>query len=128
MRDGARRVGFQGAWADRPLLGYLTTERNDGIHSNMKAVSVLRNRVQLDDDSFVELVIWKLPKPLAGSTHDFKYRLALVSHGICVMRYDNEAGKGDHRHIDGREEDYEFENVEKLNRDFWLDVEQWRQR
>lgn len=94
----------------------------------MKAVSVLRNRVQLDDHSFVELVIWKLPKPLAGSAHDFKYRLALVSDGICVMRYDNEAGKGDHRHFDGHEQDYDFESVEQLHRDFWLDVEQWRQR
>ncbi len=64
----------------------------------MKAVSILRERISLDDDSFVELVVWKLPVPLAGSKHDFKYRLALVRQNICIMRYDNEAGKGDHKH------------------------------
>lgn len=93
----------------------------------MKAVSILRERVQLDDDSFVELVVWKLPRPAAGSTHDFKYRLALVSKNVCVMRYDNEAGKGDHRHTSEGEAAYVFAGLEQLQRDFWKDVERWRQ-
>ena len=58
----------------------------------------MRQRATLDDDSFLEIVIWELPKPLAGSSHRYKYRLALVSENICVLRYDNEAGKGDHKH------------------------------
>jgi hypothetical protein len=37
-------------------------------------------------------VIWRLPKPQAGSQHGFKYRLAYVERGRCVLRYDNEAG------------------------------------
>ncbi len=92
----------------------------------MKAVSIMRERITLDDDSFVELVVWKLPEKLAGSAHDFKYRLALVSRNICVLRYDNEAGKGDHKHLGGAEVDYAFGGLEKLQRDFWADVEQWR--
>jgi len=36
---------------------------------------------------------------LAGSVHSFKYRLAHVVRGVCVLRDDNEAGRGDHRHV-----------------------------
>lgn len=93
----------------------------------MKAVSIMRERIALDDDSFVELMVWKLPAPLAGSVHDFKYRLALVSRNVCVMRYDNEAGKGDHRHLGEVETDYIFHSLERLQDDFWADVERWRQ-
>jgi hypothetical protein len=94
----------------------------------MKAVSILRERIALDDDRFVELVVWRLPKPLSGSAHGFKYRLALVCDGICVMRYDNEAGKGDHKHIGEVECEYVFSGLGQLQADFWNDVEQWRQR
>ena len=46
--------------------------------------------------------------------HDFKYRLAYVVDGVCVVRYDNEAGKGDHRHFGERESNYTFQTPEKL--------------
>ncbi len=88
----------------------------------------MRERIELDDDSFVELVVWQLPEPLVGSGHRFKYRLALVSGNVCVMRYDNEAGKGDHKHLGDLETDYFFSNLDQLQTDFWDDVEQWRQR
>jgi hypothetical protein len=71
------------------------------------------------------MVIWRLPRKLPGSTHDFKYRLAFVVDGICVLRYDNEAGKEDHRHIGTKEERYPFTTVEKLLADFWADVDRW---
>jgi Family of unknown function (DUF6516) len=93
----------------------------------MKATLILRDRISLDDGSFVELVVWKLPRTLQGSAHDFKYRLALVCNDVCVLRYDNEAGKGDHRHLGEMESDYDFKSLEQLEIDFWRDVEQWRQ-
>ena len=69
----------------------------------------------------------RLPRAPRGSAHRFKYRLALVQAGlICVLRYDNEAGKGDHRHIGQREERYVFSDVDTLLADFWRDVEAWR--
>jgi hypothetical protein len=109
------------------LLDKLTALRCYGIDFNMKALSLLRDRIELDDDSFVELVVWKLPKPLEGSGHSFKYRLALVSAGICVLRYDNEAGKGDHKHFGDAEGTYKFSGLDQLQNDFWTDVHQWRQ-
>ena len=38
------------------------------------------------------------------------------------MRYDNEVGKGDHRHYGNREEPYRFIDVETLVRDFLADI------
>ena len=86
----------------------------------------MNERHVLDTQTFVEIVVWRLPRPLRGSTHPFKYRLALVCDGVCVLRYDNEAGKGGHRHIGDSERPYTFTNPEKLLADFWNDVDQWR--
>ena len=65
----------------------------------MKATELLRTRVALTEGAFAELVLWRVPKPVTGSTQAFKYRLAYVVNGRCVVRYDNESGKGDHRLI-----------------------------
>lgn len=92
----------------------------------MKAELLLRKREGLSETAFVEIVIWRVPEPLGGSSHDFKYRLALVSEGVCVLRYDNEAGKGDHKHIGEREVAYCYLDLDTLQADFWADVAQWR--
>ena len=92
----------------------------------MAAVLLLRDRLVLTETAFVEMVVWSLPAPAIGSNHSFKYRLALVSRGDCVFRYDNEAGKGDHKHIGQRQVSYRFRTLEQLQRDFWDDVEAWR--
>jgi Family of unknown function (DUF6516) len=47
----------------------------------------------MTDDSFLELVAWNLPRPLEGSSHNFKYRFAYVVREVCVLRYDNERAK-----------------------------------
>jgi hypothetical protein len=83
---------------------------------------------RIDEDAFVEIVVWRVPHRVRGSGHDFKYRLALVAAGECVLRYDNEAGKGDHRHIGKREMPYAFSGYDKLVADFWADVEAWRRK
>jgi hypothetical protein len=62
----------------------------------MKAKSLLKERRILSETSFLDLVVWQLPQSVAGSTHLFKYRLAFVVEGVCIIRYDNEAGKGNH--------------------------------
>ena len=35
-------------------------------------------------------------------------------NGVCVLRYDNEAGKGDHRHIGSEETPYTLTTIEQL--------------
>jgi hypothetical protein len=92
----------------------------------MRAELLFDERHVLDIGMFVEVVVWRVPRPLEGSSHHFKYRLAFIVDGNCVLRYDNEAGKGDHRHIGQTEKRYNFSNPEALLRDFWHDVDKWR--
>ena len=92
----------------------------------MDASLMLNERHILSENAFVEMVVWLLTSSSSGSRHDFKYRLALVVDGNCVLRYDNEAGKGDHKHIGGDEFPYIFTSPEALLDDFWNDVEKWR--
>lgn len=94
----------------------------------MKAQLVIDERFEIDEKSYAEYVVWHLPAALAGSTHPYKYRLAFVVEGTCVLRYDNEVGKGDHKHLGRTETNYEFLDLNRLQTDFWTDVEQWRQR
>ncbi|HMN73082.1 MAG TPA: DUF6516 family protein [Rhodoblastus sp.] len=92
----------------------------------MKAVLLLDERHVVAETAFVEIRIWRVPRPVAGSAHAFKYSLALVVSGLCVLRYDYEAGKGDHKHIGDRQIDYTFTTAENLLGDFWNDVDTWR--
>jgi hypothetical protein len=92
----------------------------------MRAALLFDERHVLDIGMFVEIVVWRVPRPLRGSPHHFKYRLAFIVDGICVLRYDNEAGKGDHRHIGKTEKRYHFTTPEVLLTDFWSDVDKWR--
>jgi Family of unknown function (DUF6516) len=88
----------------------------------------MRERLILSRRAFVEIVIWKLPQPLAESRHFFKYRLAYIANQRCVLRFDNEAGKGDHKHLDEIEAPYIFSNLDTLQADFWAEVNKRRKR
>ena len=87
---------------------------------------MLNERHAISEHVFVELVVWRLPSPVMGSQHGFKYRLALVVNGHYVLRYDNEQGKGDHRHVGEDEFPYFFTTLKTPLDDFWNDVNQWR--
>jgi|CXWK01.1.fsa_nt_gi predicted transcriptional regulator len=74
----------------------------------MKAMLLARSKEVRDDGSIVEVVIWELPAPLSPSVHSYKYRLFYGTPAEERVRYDNERGKGDHRHCGGKEEGYAF--------------------
>ena len=88
----------------------------------MKATLLAHSKEVRDDGSIVEVVIWELPRPLPPSEHRYKYRLFYGWPGREIVRYDNERGKGDHRHVDGEERSYVFVTVEQLLDDFELDM------
>ena len=91
----------------------------------MKAESVLKRRVADAHGGFAEYVVWLLPEPLPSSEHSYKYRLAYVMNRRCVIRYDNERGKKDHRHFDDQEAEYTFSSPRKLIMDFESDIVRW---
>src|SRR5487761_2361026 len=99
------------------MLALLPSPQGDGRISNMKAELISRERFWLTEDVKIEIVIWRLPRALPGSRHRFKYRLALISRRVCVLRYDNEAGKGDHKHVAEREVPYRITDLDTLQAD-----------
>lgn len=94
----------------------------------MKAELLQRDRFDFDDGTILEMVIWKVPKAVHGSRHQYKYRLFYGRPGARIVNYDNERAKGDHRHREGLQERYRFKDVETLIRDFLADVERWRSK
>jgi hypothetical protein len=87
----------------------------------MKAKLVRNARIDIHG-GFADVLIWEVPQPVCGSTHSYKYSLAYVVDDVCVLRYDNEAGKGDHKHINDREVSYTFTTLDQLVDDFRADI------
>lgn len=92
----------------------------------MAATLIFRQRLVYGDGDFAELVIWRVPAPVPPSTHWVKYRLAYIVDGERVIGFDNERGKGDHRHDDGAETTYRFVSPEQLVEDFKAAIREWR--
>jgi hypothetical protein len=92
----------------------------------MKAVRLFHQRIDYDDGGIVEMAIWRVPSPVLPTSHGLKYSLFYGRPGIREVGYDNERGKGDHRHFKGRETSYRFTTVEQLMADFWSDVRRVR--
>lgn len=69
------------------------------------------------------MVIWRLPGPVPPCTHPYKYRMVFVKDGRRIVGFDNERGKGDHRHLHGVESPYRFVDVQTLLADFWSEVD-----
>lgn len=93
--------------------------------SNIRATLVVEARIVYAENAFAELVLWEVPSPVAGSRHRFKYRLAYVVDGRCVVRYDNESRKGDHRHYGDTESMYLFTDPAALIAAFERDIARW---
>lgn len=88
----------------------------------MKARLIIRDRRLFDDGALIDMVIWLVPEPVPPTDHGLKYRLYYGRDGRRIVGYDNERGKGDHRHLEDREEPYVFVSLERLLDDFEADV------
>jgi hypothetical protein len=92
-------------------------------NKTMKARLHTRIKQEFPDGSILSIVIWLLPREDVNRLHGYKYRLNYShSDGSTIVRYDNERGKGDHKHIWETQTEYKFEGVEKLVEDFFADV------
>lgn len=93
----------------------------------MVAELIFSSKLIYPDGAIREMVLWKLPKSTPGNPDGLKYRLHYgYPDGKTEVRYDNEKGKGDHRHIGTKEEPYRFTDVETLVSDFLSDIEYLR--
>ena len=74
------------------------------------------------------MALWRLPQPVTGSNHLYKYRLYYGRGGIRIVGFDNERPKGDHRHLDGTESPYLFTSADQLVSDVLAEVRARRNR
>lgn len=93
-----------------------------------KARLIFRDRQTLEDGAIVEMRIWQVPEPVPPAAHRFKYSLFYGYPGRRVVGYDNERGKGDHKHLEEAQTAYRFTTVEALVADFLADVATARRR
>ena len=84
----------------------------------MQARLITRFKDVTPEGAVIELVVWRVPKPVPPTDHGYKYRAAFVVDGVRVVGFDNERGKGDHCHLDGQEHPYTFTTVDQLVEDF----------
>jgi hypothetical protein len=92
----------------------------------MNALLIYRHSFDFEDGAILEIVVWRLPVPIEGCTHPFKYRLFYSVPSRRLIGYDNEHPKGDHRHEDNSEKPYRFETPEQLIEDFLADIRKRR--
>jgi len=92
----------------------------------MPASLFLRERIVFPDGALVEMVVWRVPKPVPPSRHLYKYSLVYIVGGRRVLGYDNERGKGDHRHAEDDEEAVTFASIRELIDRFVGEVEALR--
>jgi len=93
----------------------------------MRAKLIYHEKFIYADGAIREMVLWKLPNKTSDRLHGLKYRLYYgLSDGTCIVRYDNESGKGNHKHIKGKEKSYQFKDVETLVADFLVEIENAR--
>jgi len=89
----------------------------------MASATLIEDRkIVRDDGAIIQVRVWRLPKPTSERPHGLKYSLFYGRRGERIVGYDNEAGKGDHRHYREHEEPYFFVSLEKLIADFEADV------
>ena len=95
----------------------------------MAARLLYQEKYIYSDGAMREMVLWQLPRRTADRPHGLKYRLYYgLGDGTCLVRFDNESGKGDHKHVGSREESYHFNDVETLVAVFLAEIEKARRK
>lgn len=100
------------------MLAILTTQGHVVRIANVAAQLITRFKDVTADGALLEVVIWKVPKPVPPTDHGYKYSAVYVVDGMRIVGFDNERGKGDHCHLDGVEVPYTFTGVDQLIEDF----------
>lgn len=90
----------------------------------MKAVLILDTKTVLADDRIIQRRVWKLPRATSERQYGLKFSLYCGKSGLTIVRYDNETGKGAHRHIGPQEIEstYKFVSLTQLLNDFHQDI------
>ena len=88
-----------------------------------------REKYIYSDGAIREMVLWQLPHKTPDRAYGLKYRLYYgLGDGTCLVRFDNESGKSDHKHVGSKEGSIRFIDVETLEADFLAEIEKARRK
>jgi len=79
---------------------------------------ILDVRHEFRDGTRLVIRVWVVAAPVPPSAHRYKYSFFFGRPGERLVLFDNERGKGDHKHIREIESAYAFESIGKLTEDF----------
>ena len=82
---------------------------------------VFHDKKVLDNEYLMEINIWKVKKD-KNNPEGFHYLLVLIKNNKRILGYDNHERKGHHKHTHDKEMPYNFENIDKLLKDFYNDL------
>ncbi len=88
------------------------------------ATLIINRKAVFANGAIIQLKIWRLPAASKERPHGLKYSLFYGRPGERIVGYDNETGKGDHRHYRNSEEFYNFKSLTQLIINFESDVRQ----
>lgn len=92
----------------------------------MEAELIFKDKYLYQDGAIREMTIWRIPTADEERPHFLKYSLFYGYPDEPLVIYDNERGKGDHRHYFTRtgsyEEPYTWVSIEQLIADFRADI------
>ena len=81
------------------------------------ATAVLNIKREFANGAILQIVIWQAPEPTVERPHGYKYWLNYsLPDGKTLIHYDNETGKGDHKHIRDVEQPYKFTSIKHCYR------------
>jgi hypothetical protein len=89
----------------------------------VNAVKLISTKRLYADGLIVQAFVWLLPCAVPPSEHRYKYRLFCGYKGRRLVGFDNERGKGDHKHVLSVETAYRFTTLENLLADFTVEIE-----
>ena len=92
-----------------------------------KARLVIHDKGTDELGNTVETKMWQVPVS-EHAPHGYKYSLVYIVNNQRVVGYDNERGKGDHRHLEGLETAYVFTGLRQLVADFRRDMAAYKER
>ncbi len=88
-----------------------------------RARLVFSDKMLFGDGTIYQIKVWSVDCPVPPSGHRYKYSLYYGYPGERIVAYDNERGKGDHKHILDEEYPYASVSLARLIDDFGDDVE-----
>jgi hypothetical protein len=93
----------------------------------MKGHLIIHNKVTDELGNTLEIKMWRVPVS-QHTPHGYKYSLVYIVGNERAIGYDNERGKGDHKHLFGNEHPYSFKGLRELARDFKRDIASFKEK